>query len=228
MGMGFAIPVNMVKVVVASAKGGGDAVKRPWFGAMRQAVTAEIAETIGLKRPAGALVANVIKDSPAARSGLRTGDLIVAIDDLAVEDPNAFEYRFATKPLGGTAQVKVKRGSREATLVVTLRTAPETPLDEIVIRSRSPFMGAKIANISPALAEQLRIDPSSDGVVVVEVAGGSPAENYGFRPGDVILSVNTEGIAKTRDLDRAARTDSRLWRVTIMRGGQRISAVFRG
>jgi len=228
MGIGFAIPVNMVKVVVASAKGGGDAVKRPWFGAKLQAVTPEIAETIGLRRPSGALVATVIKDSPAARAGVRTGDLIVAIDDIAVDDPNAFEYRFATKPLGGTTQLKVKRAAREVTLAVPLQTAPATPLDEIVIRSRSPFMGAKVANISPALAEQMRIDISSTGVLVVEVAGGSPAASYGFRPGDIIVSVNNENIAKTGDLDQAARAGSRLWRVTILRGGQRISAVFSG
>jgi len=228
MGIGFAIPVNMVKVVVASAKGGGSAVRRPWFGAKLQAVTPEIAESIGLKRPAGALVATVLKDSPAARGGLRTGDLIVAIDGVNVEDPNAFEYRFATKPLGGTAQVQVRRGSREVTLTVPLQTAPKTPLDEIVIRSRSPFMGAKVANISPALAEQMRIDISSTGVIVVEVASGSPAQSYGFRPGDIVVSVNNENIAFTHDLDRVARAGSRLWRVTILRGGQKISAVFSG
>ena len=228
MGIGFAIPVNMVKVVVASAKSGGDAVKRPWFGAKLQAVTPEIAETIGLQRPSGALVATVIKESPAARAGVRTGDLIVAIDEVTVDDPNAFEYRFATKPLGKTTQLKVRRAGREMTLTVSLQTAPATPLDELVIRSRSPFMGAKVANISPALAEQMRIDISSTGVIVVEVPDGSPAANYGFRPGDIIVSVNNETIAKTRDLDQAARAGSRLWRVTIQRGGQRISAVFSG
>jgi Do/DeqQ family serine protease len=228
MGIGFAIPVNMVKVVVASAKGGGDAVQRPWFGAKLQAVTPEIAETLGLRRPSGALVATVIEESPAARAGVRTGDLIVAIEGVAVDDPNAFEYRFATKPLGGTTQLKVRRAGREMTLAVPLQTAPATPIDERVIRSRSPFMGAKVANISPALAEQMRIDISSTGVIVVEVAAGSPAASYGFRPGDVIVSVNNENIAKTSDLDQAARAGSRLWRVTILRGGQRISAVFSG
>jgi Do/DeqQ family serine protease len=228
MGIGFAIPVNMVKVVVASAQGGGDAVRRPWLGAKLQAVTPEIAETMNLRRPAGALVATVIEGSPAARAGLRTGDLIVAIDDVAVDDPNAFEYRFATKPLSGTAQLKVVRTGREMTLAVPLQSAPETPREELVIRSRSPFMGAKVANVSPALAEQLRIDATSSGVVVVEVAGGSMAESYGFRQGDLILSVNNEDIARTRDLDRITRSGSRVWRVTIQRGGQRISAVFSG
>ena len=113
-GIGFAIPVNMVKVVVASAKGGGTTVKRPWLGAKLQNVTPDIAESLGLKRPAGALVATVMEKSPAARAGLKTGDLIVAIDGQTVDDQNAFDYRFATKPLGGTAQIGVVRGGKEA------------------------------------------------------------------------------------------------------------------
>jgi Do/DeqQ family serine protease len=228
LGIGFAIPVNMVKVVVASAKGGGDAVRRPWFGAKLQEVTPEIAETIGLKRPTGALVASVVKDGPAARAGLHAGDLIVAIDGVVIDDPNAFGYRFATKPLGGTAHLKILRGSREVSATVALATAPETPRDELVIRARSPFMGAKVANISPAMADELRLDGSVNGVVVVDIAGGSPAESYGFRAGDVVVSVNNENIVRTADLDRVTRAGGRLWRVTIMRGGQKISAVFSG
>src|SRR5262247_2897367 len=112
-GIGFAIPANMVKVVVASARTGGKAVKRPWLGAKLQAVTPEIAESMGLKRPAGALVATVAPGSAAARSGLRTGDLIVSIDGQAVDDPNAFDYRFATKALGGSARLEILRGGRE-------------------------------------------------------------------------------------------------------------------
>src|SRR6266702_708703 len=78
-GIGFAIPANMVRVVVASAKGGGSAVKRPWLGARLQSVTPEIAENLGLKRPTGALVASLTAGSPAARGGLKTGDLITSI-----------------------------------------------------------------------------------------------------------------------------------------------------
>src|SRR5205085_10089932 len=148
----------------------------------------------------------------------KTGDLIVAIDGQLVDDPNAFDYRFATKPLGGTAQLGVLRGGKETTLKVTLETAPETPRDEIVIRSRSPFMGVKIANVSPALAEELRLDPSTEGVVVLEVTDGSVAQNLGFQRGDVIASVNDEKIARTRDLERVAK-DGRRWNITIVRGG---------
>src|SRR6185437_8022780 len=138
-GIGFAIPANMVRVVVKSAESGGGTVKRPWLGAKLQAVTADIADSLGLKRPAGALVASVTPDSPAARAGLKAGDVIVSVDRMAVDDPNAFDYRFATQPLGGTAQFAVQRGGKEMTFTVALQTAPETPRDEITIHSRSPF-----------------------------------------------------------------------------------------
>ncbi len=227
-GIGFAIPVNMVRVVVASARSGGSAVKRPWLGAKLQDVTNEIAEGLGLKRPSGALVASVAAGSPAARAGLKTGDLIVAIDGQVIDDPNAFDYRFATKPLGGSAQVGVIRAGKEARVAVALEPAPDIPREELVIKSRSPFLGAKFANLSPALADELRLDSRAEGVVVLDVPDGSVAARYGFRRGDVVVSVNDQPIARTRDLEKAAREQSRAWSVTILRGGQRISAEFRG
>src|SRR3984885_3408994 len=181
-GIGFAIPANMVKVVVASAKHGGSAVKRPWLGAHLQAVTSEIAESLGVKRPTGALVASVTAGSPAARGGLKVGDLITTIDGQDVDDPNAFDYRFATKSLGGSARVGVIRSGKEAAVTVALEPLPDTPHDELTISSRSPFQGAKVSNLSPALADDLRLDPSTDGVVITAVSDGSPAPSLGFPP----------------------------------------------
>jgi len=218
----------MVKVVIASAKGGGTTVKRPWLGAKLQAVTPDIAESLGLKRPVGALVATVTEKSPAARAGLKTGDLIVAIDGQTVDDQNAFDYRFATKPLGGSAQIGIMRGGKEVKVAIALETAPETPRDEITIRARSPFMGMKVANISPALADELRFDASVEGVVVLDVADGSLAKNLGFQRGDVIASVNNEKIARTGDLDRIATAGTRRWSITVMRGGQTLSMTLGG
>jgi Do/DeqQ family serine protease len=227
-GVGFAIPANMVRVVVASARTGGSAVKRPWLGARLQAVTPEIAEKFDLKRPAGAVVTTVTAESPAARAGLKTGDVIVAVDGQAVDDPHAFDYRFSTHALGSKVRLGVVRAGKEIPVSVALETAPETPRDEVVVRSRSPFQGLKIANLSPALADELRLDNSAEGVVVVDIADGTPGQGVGFRRGDVVYEVNGERIQKTRDLDRIARAGSRVWRVTIVRGGQRISAVFGG
>ena len=227
-GIGFAIPANMVKVVVGSARSGGSTVTRPWLGARLQAVTPDIAEGLGLQRPAGALVAGVTAASPAGRAGLRTGDLIVAIDGQPVEDPNAFDYRFATKTIGGSARVGVMRAGREMTLSVPLQAAPDTPHEELVIASSSPFQGAKVSNLSPALAGDLRLDPSTQGVVIVDVASGSPAQSLGFKRGDLIVSVNNAKIAKTRDLERIAGQQSRRWSITIRRGGQQMSLELRG
>ena len=227
-GIGFAIPANMVRVVVASAKGGGSTVKRPWLGARLQEVKPEIAESLGLKRPAGALVTSVTQGSAAARAGLRTGDLIISVDGQAVDDPNAFDYRFATKELGGTARVGVVRSGRETTMRVALEPVPDTAHDELTIAARSPFTGAKVSNITPAVADELRLDPSTEGVVVIDIVDGSPAQSFGFQKGDIVLSVNNQQIGKTHDLQRATAQQSRIWRITIKRGGQQVSVVLSG
>jgi len=227
-GIGFAIPANMVRVVVASARSGGKAVKRPWLGARLQAVTPEIAETLGLKVPNGALVANVVVGSPAARAGLKPSDLIVGIEGQAVDDPNAFDYRFATRPLGGAAAIDVQRAGKVVKLSVPLETAPDGGRNEIALTTRSPFQGVKVANISPAVADEMHLDADTEGVVVTEVADDSIAANYGFQKGDVILGVNNQKIARTSDLEKATRESSRLWRIKLMRGGQQISATLGG
>ena len=227
-GIGFAIPANMVRVVVASARSGGKAVKRPWLGARLQAVTPEIAETLGLRRPTGALVASIVPGSPAARAGLKPSDLIVAIEGQPIDDPNAFDYRFATRTLGGTAEIEVQRGGKPVKLAVPLETAPDGGRHEIVLTTRSPFQGTKVANISPALADEMHLDADTEGVIVIGVADDSIAANYGFQKGDIILAVNGQKISKTSDLERATRDESRLWRIKLVRGGQQISATLGG
>jgi Do/DeqQ family serine protease len=228
-GIGFAIPANMVRVVVASAKSGGKAVKRPWLGAKLQAVTPEIAESLGLHSPSGALVASVVANSPASRAGLKASDLIISVDGQVVEDPNAFDYRFATRPLGGTAEVDLMRGGKPMKLSVALETAPDVGRDEIVLTARSPFQGARVSNISPAVADEMHLDADTEGVVVTELASDSTAASVGFQKGDIILSVNNAKVAKTSDLDKAASQSSvRVWHITMVRGGQQINVTLGG
>jgi len=227
-GIGFAIPANMVRVVVASAKGGGKAVRRPWLGAKLQAVTPEIAETLGLRSPTGALVANVFPGGPAARAGLKASDLIASIDGQGVDDPNAFDYRFATRPLGGSAQVDVIRAGKQVKLTVPLETAPDTGRNEIVLKARSPFQGATVANISPAVAEDMRLDSDFEGVVVTAVPEDSTAANVGFQKGDIILAVNGQKVGRTSDLEKATGQAARYWRITVVRGGQQINVTLGG
>jgi len=227
-GIGFAIPSNMVRVVVASAEHGGKAVERPWLGAKLQAVTPDIADSLGLPRPTGALVVNVVHDSPAAQAGLKPGDLILSVDGQSVDDPNAFDYRFATKPLGGSAELGLRRNGKSLNVKVALRVAPELPLDEVTIHSRSPFSGAKVANLSPALVDELQLKNAEQGVVILGVDAGSYASNIGFRRGDVIMSVNNQRIEKTHDLELVVSAPTRTWRVIFQRGGREISVVFSG
>src|SRR3984885_356727 len=227
-GIGFAIPANGVRVVVASAQGGSSAVRRAWLGAKLQEVTPEIADSLGLKRPSGALIANLVAGSPAARAGLKTGDLIVSIDGIDVEDPNGFDYRFATKPLGGAAQVGVVRQGKSFVVPVSLEPLPDTPRDEIEIKNRSPFAGVTVSNLSPALADELQLDPQTEGVAITSVADGSTAQGIGFRKGDVVVSVNGQKIATSGDLQKATDSGGHAWRVIIVRGGQQISVMFSG
>jgi Do/DeqQ family serine protease len=227
-GIGFAIPANMVRVIVASAEQGSGTVKRAWLGAKLQEVTPEIADSLGLKHPGGALVANVISGSPAARAGIKTGDLILTIDGITVDDPAAFEYRFATKPIGGEAKVGLLRQGKETVVALPLQGLPDTPRQEVEIQGRSPFLGAKVANLSPALADELRLDTQTEGVVITGVADGSAAQSVGFQKGDIVVSVNGQSIAKSSDLERVTTAGSRSWRITIQRGGQQISVMFSG
>jgi S1-C subfamily serine protease len=174
------------------------------------------------------LVANVVANSPAARAGLKSSDLITAIDGQAVDDPNAFDYRFATRPLGGTSQVDVQRAGKPVRLTVPLETAPDTGRNELVLTTRSPFQGAKVSNISPAVADELHLDADTEGVVVTDLGDDTTAANVGFQKGDIILAVNNQKIAKTSDLEKATRDSARLWRITLMRGGQQINVALGG
>ena len=153
----------------------------------------------------------------------------MAIDGQLVDDSNAFDYRFATKPLGGRAQLGVLRGGKRDEARGRARDRAERRARRSLIRARSPFMGSKVANISPALADELRLDAVAEGVVILEVGDGSLAQNFGFQRGDRIVAVNNEKIARTRDLDRIAKDSStRLWRITIERGGKQMSVQLGG
>ncbi len=228
-GIGFAIPVNMVRVVVASAQGGGSTVRRPWLGAKLQSVTADIAEAMGLKRPTGALVVSVSPDSPAARAGLRSGDLIVGLDGQAVEDHESFGFRFATRPVGGQVAVGIVRSGREMRVSLPLETAPKpSPKDFLALKSRSPLQGATVARLSPALADELRVDPNLEGVAVTDVENGSPAQVLGLQKGDVVLNVNGTKIDDVSTLDRVSQGTQRTWRIQIGRGGRVLTTIVGG
>ena len=230
VGIGFAIPVDMVKIVVAAAKAGDKIVHRPWLGASLQAVTYDIAESLGLNRPIGALVKEVADKGPAADAGLKQGDLITAIDGKLVESPESFGFRFGTKPVGATTTLTVRRDGKSVSLRVKLERAPEMPKpDTVVLKGNSPFAGLTAANLSPAIAEELSSAESRDGVVVMDIAPDSNAAAVAFQKGDMILSINGKPIANTKDLQDAIGGARRYyWKLSIFRGGQVIDTVLNG
>lgn len=227
-GIGFAIPAHMVQFV-ASQAGQGDKIKRPWLGATVQLVNAEIADAMALDRPRGVLVTNVYEGSPAQEAHLQVGDLVLAIDGKEVSDPDSFGYRFATKTLGGTATFTIERDQKQIEVGVALKPAPETvPRDARDLTEYSPFEGATVMNLSPAVADELRLDGDPQGVVVSAVAPNSTAARVGLRVGDIVRAVNEQEVQSTRMLEAITRSSPRLWQLAIERNGKVNRIVLRG
>jgi Do/DeqQ family serine protease len=226
-GIGFAIPANLVKAVVASAKLGSKLFERPWLGVDFQEVTPAIAESLGLDRPAGALVGNVMADSPADKAGIKPGDLILSINGADIQNSNALEYRLATREIGATVQLGVLRRGQEFKINVKLEREPKDSGIKVSIEGQSPFAGTVVSSLGPRLARQLGIRPGTNGVVITDIKSNSPADRFGFLPGDIIREVNGETISKPQDLADAAQTRSRWWKFTLERNGQVIRQVLR-
>jgi len=229
VGIGFAIPVNMVKNVLAAAKSGGKEVHRPWLGAQLQSLSRDLADSLGLDRPNGALVAELDPRGPAAAGGLKRGDIITGVDGRAVEDAGGIGYRLGAKPLGGTATLAVTRDGKPVQVALQLVPAPERPARDLLkIKGASPFAGASVVNLSPAVIEEYSIQGGNEGVAVIEVEEGANAAVVGLQKGDIVAGVNDTKIATTRDLERVAAQRPYVWKLQINRGGQVITSVIGG
>jgi Do/DeqQ family serine protease len=228
-GIGFAIPSNMVRLVVQSALQGGT-VQRPWLGASLQAVTPDLAESLGLETPSGALIAKVHGKGPAARAGLRAGDVVVSVDEKPVQNPQAFRYRFVTKGVGGAAELGVlRKGQRVKTTISLMAPIEEPPRDARDLAGRHPLTGCKVANLSPAVAQEIGMDDDTrEGVVVLEVQEKTPAARFGVRRGDIIVAINNEKIGSVKQLVSVLELASGAWRLSVERGGKVFNLVIQG
>ena len=226
-GIGFAIPAAVVRRVVETAMGGGHAVVRPWLGAKLQSVTPEIAKTVGLPTPSGAQVSEVWPDGAAARAGLKKGDVVTSVDGTPVVDAASLNYAMGTHRPGDTIRFGVRRDKAEQALSVRAEPAPATPArDEQVIAGRNPFQGATVVNLSPAVAEEVGIDPFGRAGVVVTKTTAGQAQQVGVQAGDIIRAVNGRDIKNVSDLTSAVVAPARLWQVTIERNGHQLTATF--
>ncbi len=226
IGIGFAIPSNMVATVVDAVDRTGRVV-RPWIGARTQDVTPAIAASLGQTRPAGAMVREIYPGGPADAAGIRVGDVILSVNGRAIEDRAGLSFRVATLRLGGTAEFSVLRGGRELVLPFDVIAAPEIPPRNVTgLSGRHPFSGADVADLSPALAEELGIEAVDRGVVVMGVRRGGTAQRLGFRAGDVVLRINGREPRSVAGFKELLEASTDRWRVSLMRDGKTVSYVF--
>ncbi len=222
LGIGFAIPSNMVSLVVNSARN-GQTVQRPWFGGNVKKVTPSIAEGLQLPKPTGVYINSLGDESPARDAGLRVGDVIISVNGHLILDANAFRYQFSINGTGGKASLKIWRDGRYFNKQVALIRAPEIPVrNETRLLGNTPFSGAVVANLSPALAEEISMSDQS-GVVIVELGRRSFAKRIGLAKKDIILEINGIEIERVRELVSLLRDRPRSWRFTIKRGDNILS-----
>lgn len=218
-GVGFAIPSNLVKLYVESAVTGRK-IERPWLGAKLDGVTRELAEALGLERVSGALVSSVSSRGPAAQAGLEPGDVIVKVDGYEVVDDRAIGYRLMTKGIGNTSRFDVVRKGRRVAVDIALRSAPVPSRDDVrSLSGQHPLDGTRVANLVPAITDELGIN-EQEGVVILEMERTAVAARLGFRPGDVVQQVGRTRIDNVTTLETALRERPRVWQIVLKRGNQ--------
>ncbi len=228
LGIGFAVPANMVKTIIEAARHGSKVV-RPWTGLTSQPVTPDMMESLGLKKAQGSLVNHVHPKGPAAKAGIKAGDVILAINGKDVQDPEALKFRLATVAIGGSIQLQVLRAGKTFDVEMKAEAAPEDPpRDETLLRGATPLTGAVVANISPALLEEMGRLEQESGVVILKAEQGNAAR-LGLRKGDVPLSVNGQDISSVDQLEKLLKSNSsKQWKIQLKRGGQVINLAITG
>lgn len=228
LGIGFAIPSEMVQTVIAAEKSGATnaGAVRPWIGVNGQAVTRDIAESLGLDKPAGVLVSGLHKASPAKKAGLKVGDVIAAINGRAIHDPAEMKFRLATVALGDKADLDIIRQSNKMTLSMEAMQPPEDPPRRATkLEGAHPLNGVTVGNLNPRLGVELGIDTDRKAIVVINMV----SRNRLVDVGDIIVEVNQTKIEDIKDLQKELVKASSIgvFDITIERDGRQSRIVIR-
>ena len=228
MGIGFAVPSDMAHSVMESLIKNGKVI-RGWLGVSIQEVTPDLAKQFGMKEARGALVSEVIPDSPAAAAGLKSGDIITAFEGKPVDSPSLLRNVVAQVPVGTTVKIEVLRDRKTVTLKAKIAEQPkdmaqpegETAQGE---GEDTALSGIEVHNLNPDIANQLGLPAGVTGVVITGVDEGSAAEEAGLLEGDVITEINRQKVRNIGDFTRLSRKlsnkDSAL--LFIIRHGQKL------
>jgi Do/DeqQ family serine protease len=214
-GIGFAIPINMARDIMTQLINRGKVV-RGWLGVAIQDLSPELAASLGVKEDAGALVAAVMKDGPAAAAGLRPGDVIVEFSGAAIKDVPDLQKRVAAVEPGRAAPVTVMREQKTVTLSVKIGEQP--PDDAMKAEAGDEILGLTVEPLTPETARQNRLAARS-GLLVTEVAPGSAGAAAGIRPGDAILEVNRGPVGDAAAFRQAVAGSSRASRCRCISSG---------
>ncbi|MEJ2286325.1 MAG: DegQ family serine endoprotease [Desulfobacterales bacterium] len=201
-GIGFAIPVNMATELLPQLKTGR--IVRGWLGVMIQDITPELAKSFGLKSAEGVLISDVVKGSPAEKGGLLRGDIIQRIDGKEIENAHKLSQLVAGTVPGTSIEIDLLRNNKAETLSLKLGTMPEEG-QKIISQQKGSDWGMMVQELTPQLARQLGLKPGTTGVVISDIAAGSPAAEAGLRTGDLIKEVNRKVVNNLNDYQQALR-----------------------
>jgi len=208
VGIGFAVPSTLAKSVVDQLMTHGG-IARGWLGVQIQAVTPEVAESLGVPELKGALVAAVTPDSPAASAGLRAGDLIVAMDGKALDDFKGLPRRVAGAEPGQRATLEVLREGKTRELSVTLGRTPDVETTASADQGQaSPArgqLGLQLAPLTPETRKRHGLPADAEGVLVLDVRKDSPAARAGIRPGSVVVMIDQSPVETPDALAKKVR-----------------------
>ncbi|MCM8762195.1 MAG: PDZ domain-containing protein, partial [Candidatus Omnitrophica bacterium] len=226
-GLGFAIPINIAKQVFSQLKEKGKVV-RGYLGVYMQPMDEELATSFGLKEMKGALVSSVIPGSPAEKAGIQEGDIILKFDGKDVKDMQDLQMKVANTPVDKKVQVVVWRDKKEVSLSLV---TGEMPSDEEMakIEEKERWRGITASSITSEMKERLGL-VNTEGVAVVSVEPGSPAEEAGIVQGVIIKEIDgkkIKNISEYRNVVKNIPPDKNV-RVLINRGKQNIFVILKG
>lgn len=228
VGIGFAIPANLVRTVVQAVINGGNSFEPPYIGASFQDITPLMADGLGMNRPYGVLVTEVVKASPADKAGLKVGDVIVSLNGQTVDNLDGFGYRLMTAASGKAIAVNYLRDGKAMTTSIAVEAVSPSELGTPeTIKTEGPFAGAKVLELTPQNSRRYRVPLSVKGVVIDETEQNSPAA-YLFQRGDVLRTVNGVEIKTIADLKKVlAAKDPKFWQLEYVRNGVLVRQLIR-